>query len=120
MEPTAEASDGAAPFEAALLHPTTSLKTTSLKPASLKSAIKVATIVAASVIWTSPAVPGACADKDPIREPTRTVVTVGRAAIRIVRIIPISADRRASHIAAKANAHSDSDLSLRIRKRQRQ
>src|SRR5712671_2861241 len=106
MEPTAEASDGAAPFEAAPLHSTTSLKTTSLKPASVKSAIKVATIVAASVIWTSPAVPGACADEDPTREPTRTVVAVGRATIRIVRVITIRADRRASHIAAEANAHS--------------
>src|ERR1700676_3797869 len=115
MEPTAEASDGAA-----LLYPTTSLKTTSLKTTSLKSAIKVATVVAASVIWMSPAVPGTCADKDPVREPTRTVVAVGRATIRIIRVITVSADRRTSHIAAEANTHSDSDLSPRIRKRQRQ
>src|ERR1700724_307229 len=111
-EPTAKAFAPAASFETAPLHPAMSLKTTSLKPASVKSAIKVATVVAASVIWMSPAVPGACADKDPIREPTRTVVAVGRAAIRIVRVIAVSADRRSSHITAKANAHSDSDLSL--------
>ncbi len=125
MEPTAGASDGAAPCETAsdrraMSIKTTSIKAASFKPASLESAIKVATIVAASVVWMSPAVPGACADKDPIREPTRTVVAVGRAAIRIVRVITISADWRASDIAAKANAHSDSDLSLRICKRQRQ
>ena len=122
MEPTAGASDGAAPCEAAPNRRTMSIKTTStsLKATSLKSAIKAATVVAASVIRMSPAVPGACADKYPVREPTRTVVAVGRAAKRIVRVIAVSADRRASHIAAKANTHSDPDLSLRIRKRQGQ
>src|SRR3979411_1849299 len=104
MESSAEAFASAAPFEAVPLHSTTSLKTTSLKPAPLnpapqksaplKSIIKAATIVAASVIWTSPAVPGACADKDPIREPARTVLAVGRATIRIVRAKTITADRR--------------------------
>ena len=125
MEPTAEASGGAAPFEAApnrltVSTKTTSIKTASFKPASLKSAIKAATVVAASVIWMVPTVPGTCADKNPVREPTRTVVAIGRAAIRIIRVISISTDRRASHITAESNADSDSDLSLRIRKRQRQ
>jgi len=126
MEPTAEASGGEAPFEAGpnrltVSIKTTSIKTSSFKAASLESAVKVATIVAASVVWMSPAVvPGASADKDPVHEPVRTVVAVGRATIRIVRVIAVSTDRRASHITAEANADSDSDLSLRIRKRQRQ
>jgi hypothetical protein len=94
-------------------------KTTSLKSASFISVIKVATVVA-SVIWTIPAVPGASADKDPVREPTRSIVAVGRATIRIVRVITIRADRRSSHITAEANADSNSDLSPRVRKRQRQ
>ena len=112
MEPSAEASDRAAPFEAApnrrsvsletVSIKTTPLKATSLKPASLKSVLKAAT-VGPAVIRTSPAVPGTSADKDPVREPARTVVTVGRATIRIVRVITIRADRRASHIAAEAN-----------------
>jgi hypothetical protein len=123
MEPTAKASDGAAPFEATPNRRTVSIKATSLKPvlkaATFKSVLKAAT-VGPSVIWTSPAIPGTSADKDPVREPAWTVVTVGRATIRIVLVIPISADRRTSRIAAEANAHSDSDLSLRIRKRQRQ
>src|SRR6266404_8106139 len=125
VEATAGAADGAAPCEAAPNRLTVSIKTTSIKaasfkPASLESAIKVATIVAASVIWMSPTVPGTSADKDPIREPARSIVAVGRATIRIVRVISVRADRRASYIAAKANAHSDSDLSLRVRERQRQ
>src|SRR6266446_4231078 len=124
MESSAETFASAAPFEAAPNRRTTSTKTmpnktTSLKSASFISVIKVATVVA-SVIWTIPAVPGASADKDPVREPTRSIVAVGRATIRIVRVITIRADRRASYIAAKANAHSDSDLSLRVRERQRQ
>jgi hypothetical protein len=124
MESTAEASDGAAPFEAAPNRRTMSIKTTSLKPASLKSAVKVAikaATVVASVIWISPAVvPGASADKDPAHEPVRTIVAIGRASIRIVRVIAVSADRRASNITAEADPHSDPDLSLRIRERQRQ
>jgi hypothetical protein len=68
----------------------------------------------------SPAIPGTSADKDSVREPARTIVAVGRAIIRIVLVITISADRRTSHIAAEANSHSDPHLGLRIRKRQRQ
>src|SRR5713101_2888605 len=108
-EPSPELRAPAAPFEAVPLK-TTPLKSASLRPASLKSAVKVATVVASVIIWVSPAVvPGPSADKDPVREPARTVVAVGRATIRIVRVITISADWRASDIAAKANAHSDSD-----------
>src|ERR1700687_5637624 len=124
MEPTAKASDGAAPFEAApncrtMSIKTTPLKTTPIKPPSLKSAVKIAT-VGPSVIRVPPAIPGTCANKDPVREPARTVVAVGRATIRIVRVITISTNRRASHITAEADTHSNPDLSLRIRKRQRQ
>src|SRR5258707_5362619 len=108
VEPTAGAADGAAPCEAASNRLTVSIKTTSIKaasfkPASLESAIKVATIVAASVIWMSPAVPGACADKDPVREPARSIVAGGRATIRIVLGITISADRPTGHRTAEAN-----------------
>jgi hypothetical protein len=96
-----------------------SAKATSFKPASLESAVKVAieaTTVVASVRWVSPPVPGTCSNKDPVREPARTVVAVWCAIIRIVRVIAISADRRTSHIPAEPDAHSNSDLSLRIRK----
>ena len=108
VESSAIPCDRAASFEAA----TMSHKTMSYEAAALKAAS-----VGACVIWMSPAVvPGACADKDPAREPTRTVVAVGRASIRIVRVIAVSADRRASHNAADADPHSDArsnnDLSL--------
>src|SRR6266852_8815378 len=116
-EPSPELRAPTVPFEAV------PLKTTPLKSASLKSAIKAATVVA-SVIWTTPSVvPGACADKDPVSEPARAIVAVGRASIRIVWVISVSADRRSSHVAiagAEADSHSDPDLSLRISKRQRQ
>src|SRR6266852_3982652 len=123
-EPSPELRAPAAPFEAVPLK-TTPLKSASLRSASLKSAIKAAT-VGASIIWMSPSVvPGACADKDPVREPARAIVAVGCASIRIVRVIAVSANRRSSHVAiagagAEADSHSDSDLSLRISKRQRQ
>src|SRR6266852_5281625 len=113
-EPSPELRAPAAPFEAV-----------PLKTAPLKSAIKAAT-VGASIIWMSPSVvPGACTDKDPVSEPARAIVAVGRASIRIVRVIAVSANRRSSHVAiagagAEADSHSDSDLSLRISKRQRQ
>jgi hypothetical protein len=126
MEPSAKASDGAAPLEATPNRRSVSLKTTSikttplkatsLKPASLKSVLEAAT-VGPSVIWMSPAGPGTSADKDPVREPARTVVAVGRATIRIVRVIPIRTNRRASRIAAEADTHSDPNRSLRIRER---
>jgi len=96
-----------------------SRKTTSFKAASLKTAT-----VAASVVWTPPAVvPGACADKDAACKPAWTVVAIGRASIRIVRVIAVSADRRAIHIAANADpdsdARSNNDRCLRVRQRQR-
>src|SRR5208282_133031 len=114
-ETSAIACDRPARCEAAPNRQTVTRRTTTRKAAS------VAASVTASVIRMSPAViPGACADKDPAREPARTVVAVGRASIRIVRVIAVSAHRRASRIAADADSHSDPDLSLRVRKRQGQ
>ena len=106
-EPSAVDCDRAASFKAA-----PNCRTTTRKAAG----------VGASVIWMSPAVvPGACADKDPAREPAWAIVAVGRASIRIVRVIAVGADGRASYADSNSNAHadprSDYDRSLRIRER---
>jgi hypothetical protein len=108
---------------------TTSLKSTSSKAVSSKAARSCkAAGIGPSVVSVSPAVvPGACADKDSADKIVRAVVTVGRASIRIVGVIAISASWRASHIAgadADSNAYSNScthdDRSLRISERHSQ
>src|SRR5271156_1055311 len=109
VEPTARAFNRTACHKAA----TASYRTTTDKAARSR---KTASIGPA-IIWMSPAVvPGACADKDPAREPARTIVAVGCASVRIVRVIAVRADRRATHHdRADADSHSDPDLRLRIR-----
>src|SRR5579859_948499 len=89
-------------------------------PATIIEAAAMTPAVPASPVWMSPAVvPRACADKDPVHKPGRPVIPVRRASIRIVRVIPIVANRRARHIAGtNADANADSDLSLRIGQRQ--
>src|ERR1019366_6168897 len=119
MGPSAEARARTAPFEAAPNRRTMSIKPTSRKTTSVRTMSVKAAIIRATVRWMSPAlVPGTCPDEDPVREPGRTVVAVGRASIRIIRVIAVSADRWPRDIAA--DAHSDPDLSLRVRERQGQ
>jgi hypothetical protein len=66
-------------------------------------------------------VPGPCADKDAVREPLRTVVSVGRAAKRIGGIKPVLAHRgRVVNTVTRPDLHSDCNLRLGIRCRQRQ
>ncbi len=102
---------------------------TSLKAVSHEAARSYkAAGIGPSVISVSPAVvPRACADKDSASKPVRTIVAVGRASIRIVGVIAVSASWRASHIAwadAHSNANPDSrphdDRSLRISERHSQ
>ena len=61
------------------------------------SVVSGATVVAA--MTPSPVIPRTCADKYSARKPLRTVKTVRRTGIGIVRIVAIRANRRPVHVA---------------------
>ncbi len=97
--------------------------TASYKPMPCKSARpNKAASVGAWIERMSPAVvPRSRTDKDAIREPVRTIVSVGRASVWRIRVISIRANGRASHNRTTyANPYSHVDRSLRIRKRHSQ
>jgi hypothetical protein len=79
----------------------------SFEAASLEAASYIAASVG-GIVGMSPAViPGACADEDAAREPAWAIVAVRRASIWIIRVVAVSAHRRASH--DRANSHADSN-----------
>lgn len=83
--------------------------------------------IAAVPITASPiaVIPGACSDKDAAKKPARSVITVGGASIRIVRIVAPRANRRGTIVAVisivvtvswvgpDADSHTDLRLSER-------
>lgn len=123
MGSTAAACDRAATGEA--VGRSASRKTTSFISATGVATSGKAVGITASVVAASPAtvVPRARADKDATRKPFGTVVAVGRTSIRVVRVITVSADWRASHDWTDADTYpdpSDNDCSLRECKRHSQ
>jgi hypothetical protein len=79
--------------------------------------VEAATVEATTVV--SP-IPGPGADKETAYEPTRSVVAVGRAGVRIIRIVAPGTNRSGipvTVIAIPAIADTDSDLGVRRRSR---
>src|SRR5262249_9418877 len=63
-------------------------------------------------------IPRAGADEDSVHKPGRTIVSVGRTVIRVVRIVAVRANWRTGNIAG-ADTETDSNSDLRLRKRKR-
>ena len=68
-------------------------------------------------------VPRACADEDATDKPIRTVVAIGRARVRRIRVIPIGANRRCANIGGtdshRHRADCDANANLRLRRGRR-
>ncbi len=84
----------------------TPIEATSGEAASAKAASEAATPA-------DPVKPRACADEDSPGKPTRPVISIRCARVRIVPVVTIVADRSHSNI-ARANAHTHADLRLRV------
>ena len=89
-------------------------------PAGIAAAPTVVTPAAAiisaipEVRRVSPVIPRARANEYAVHEVVRAVVAVWRAGIRIIVIVPIGADRRASRV-SRTNSNPETHLRLRIR-----
>jgi hypothetical protein len=90
------------------------IKAAATVEAAMKAAIKEAISVP-----EAEAPPGSGADEDATIEPVRAVIAVGRAGVRIIIVVAISAGWRRSviHRRSKSNAESDA-LGARIRSRE--
>jgi|HubBroStandDraft_2_1064218.scaffolds.fasta_scaffold74901_2 hypothetical protein len=84
----------------------TPIEATSGEAASAKAASEAATPA-------DPVKPRAGADEDSPGKPTRPVISIRCARVRIVPVVTIVADRSHSNI-ARANAHTHADLRLRV------
>src|SRR5713226_6970792 len=72
-----------------------------------------AAVVAVSVIAV---IPGAGSDEDAAGEPIRSVESVGRAGVRVIVVVAISANWRWAVISGGANSDAEGDaLGLRVR-----
>src|SRR5277367_1202532 len=82
-------------------------------------AVTTAPAVSAAVSRTSVAAtvePRASTDEDATGEVARTVVTIGRAGIRVIPIVSLGADRSRANVArTDADAHCDA-LSISVRR----
>ena len=76
--------------------------------------VAVSVAPAAPTPWASPAIPRTSPDKHSPSKPTRSVVAVRRAGVRIISIVAVGANRSC------ANAYPNRDLRLRISQRQHQ
>jgi hypothetical protein len=92
---------------------------TSITVAIARAAVAVnrPAIVSAAIAVIAAVIPGPCADEHAAEEPRRSVVPIRRAGIRIVAVIPISAD--GSRIAVApihwgANSNSNRNLSVGV------
>jgi hypothetical protein len=78
----------------------------------------VAVVTAMAPISAAIAVePGTCSDEDSAREPTRAVVTVRRAAIRRITVVPIRANRCSISAVYGPNSDTNSNPNLGLRRR---
>jgi len=71
----------------------------------------------APISATIPVEPGSCPDEYSAREPTRAVVTVRRAAIRRITVIPIRANRCSISAIHGPNSDTNSNPNLGLRRR---
>ena len=84
--------------------------------ASIAPAAAIA--ITAPAVMPAPTVPRSGADKHAAREPARTVISIGRASIWVIRVIAPIADRRAVIISIgighnrRPNSYSNRDLSI--------
>jgi hypothetical protein len=123
----------AATMEATAAAEAFTAESTAVEPATMKAAIKATATVEAAMRAairetisvpeakaTAPETmkPGTCADEDAAVEPVRSVVSVGRAGVRIIVVIAIGAGGSCAVIdrPSKSNAEGDA-LSVRIRSR---
>src|SRR5258707_2502983 len=76
----------------------------------------VTTVAAAVVAASVGVIPGAGSDEDAAGEPIRSVESVGRASVRIIVVVAISANWRWAVIGRGANSDAEGDaLGLRVR-----
>jgi hypothetical protein len=88
-------------------------------PITRVSIVAAAIAIHAAVAVSVTVVPGTGTDKDAAGKPRRTIVSVGRAGIRIVAIVAISADGGRIPIAVtainrSADTNADRNLGMRI------
>jgi hypothetical protein len=81
--------------------------------ASIPVPIYRSSVEAAATVVT--AIPGASADKDAAVEPRRSVVPVGRAAVRIIAVVAIGADRSSVAVTIHRDTDPNSDRNLGMR-----
>ena len=70
---------------------------------------KVSMAIVVRVMTMKPMVPGSRANEEPVYEPLGSVVTIGRARVRIVAVVAVGTNRRWSHI-FRGDPHSDVDM----------
>ena len=77
--------------------------------------------IARAISVPPPVIPRARADEHSTHKPARTVISVGRTRIRIIRVVSVRTNRRSGHIAgADSYPHPYPDLRLRVSQRQHQ
>jgi hypothetical protein len=106
-----EAADGTASREATSREATSShyCSATTTEPTIAGPTVEAATTVEARATVPAPVKPRARSDEDAVGEPTRAVVTVRRARVRVISIVTVLADRSFTDIAgADSNADRNS------------
>jgi hypothetical protein len=117
VEPTANTPANAATCDTSTAIGASTISVDCAAPVAVSGPIAISRTVAEARATIEAVIPRSGADKDSAHEVIRAVIAVGRASIRVIAIIPVSANRSGANTCvdrANTDADADTHLSLRV------